>query len=979
MTPWDPETWRRMCEVLDRIDSLDLRGHPEALTAACAEQDVSVADVKRYLEADDNAARRPETIEPALIDEALRELADRPHSRPLAAGDRLGPYEVRALLGAGGMGEVYEARDTRLDRIVALKRLHGDLAAHPEARQRFQREARAISALNDPRICALFDVGEQDGVDYLVMEYLEGETLAARLQRGALSIADALAYAAAIADGIAAAHRRGFVHRDLKPANIMITPGGVKLLDFGLATLRPGHAWLTAARSEALTAEGTVLGTIEYMAPEQLQGQTVDERADIFALGAVLYEMLTGRRAFQRGSAAQSLAAVLESDPPPVEEMRPDVPASVGWAIRQCLAKERERRWHSAADLSRYLRDLPAAPAAAHVAAGKARWYLAAGLIAATLIVVALSAGLLSRTATTTATMPPSLARFEIDPPGGYGSDRIHLALSPDGSRIALAATRDNDRALWIRAIDALALQRLSGTEGATYPFWSPDGGFIGFFAGNALKKVELATGSVETVCNCETGAGAGGAWSRDGTILFSKGLVVSPLWQVPAAGGVAHALPAIAAEGQTDIDRIGTNSWPQFLPDNQHFLFLTGAQTAPGVYIGRLGSDDYKRILRFARSPRASAEPDVVDVDNLTDRTRGWYAGGFLFFLQQRSLMAQRFDLDRLELVGAPTRVVEEVEQTAPGRSIFSVSGNVLAYRPPSGERTVLRLTWLDRSGRELSALGEAPYNGIALSHDGRFVLASTASSGVVRIDTESGIPTPLGLQGQWPVWAPDGARFSIAGSPGGGPFPAIVDLASREPRLLDVSLSGQAWPTDWSRDGRFMVGQMLNSETRLDVWAADVLASPPKLRYLERAAGDQQDQRISPDGHWVAYASNERSTTLEVYVRPFPEGPGNWRVSTAGGRLPAWKADGRELLYVAPDGTLMQTKVTPGTEFHVATPQPLFRHAALARAFNRDQQFGRWYDTIDGQRFLVAVPVSEPPIAPIVVVLNWQRLLPH
>ncbi len=600
---------------------------------------------------------------------------------------------------------------------------------------------------------------------------------------------------------------------------------------------------------------------------------------------------------------------------------------------------------------------------------------MVAALVTTTVIAAAAIAMLVMQS-DTAATSPPSIARFEIQPPAGHVFDRIH-ALSPDGNRIAFVASRDNARALWVRAIDALTAQRLPGTEGASYPFWSPDGRFIGFFAANALKKIELATGTVETICNCETGTGGGGTWNRDGIILFSKGLVVSPLWRVPASGGVAVALPPIPTSGRTANDLIGTNAWPQFLPDGQHFLFLTGAQGAPGLYVGRLGSADYKRVLQFARGIRASAGPDVVRTESTTDRTRGWYAGGLLFFVQQRSLMAQQFDLDRLEVVGSPTRLVEEIEQTAPGRSIFSVSDGVLAYRPRSEERTFLRLTWLDRSGREARTLGEAPYNGIALSRDGHFVLASAGPSGVVRIDTETGIATPMGLQGQSPVWDPGGSRFTVAGAPRGGPFPSIIDIATREAKLLGATLNGQAWPTDWSRDGRYLVGQMLNPETLLDAWGADLQAMPPTIRYLTRAPGDQQDQRISPDGRWVAYASNERSDTLEVYVRPFPEGPGNWRVSMAGGRLPTWRSDGGALMYVAPDGTLMETTVASGAEFHATAPQPLFRHAALARAFNRDAQFGRAYDTIDGQRFLVAVPVSEPPPVPIVVVLNWKRLL--
>jgi serine/threonine protein kinase len=967
-----PESWRRICAVLDRVTAVDVRSRAESLADACAAEGISVEDVRPYLDAGHEAARWPEQIDPALVGEVLRDFAGT--GLPLAPGDRLGPYEVIALVGTGGMGEVYKARDTRLDRIVALKRLQADLAARTKGRLRFEREARAISALNHPHICTLFDVGGHEGVDYLVMELLEGETLESRLRRGALSTGAAVEYAAQIAEALAAAHRRGFVHRDLKPANIMITPDGVKLLDFGLAGLRTDREWPGGLDVEALTADGAVIGTVQYMAPEQLQGLAVDARADLFALGAVVYEMLTGRRAFERDSAAQSVAAVLENDPPPVEDVRPDVPRPLAWAIGQCLAKDRDRRWESASDLSRYLRGVAGRRVAGPVPPANPRRYLVAALLTATAIAAAASAVLLLRRDATATSPPPALSRFEIQPPTGHVFDRMH-AVSPDGSRIAFPTSRDNERALWVRAIDALTPQLLPGTDGAAYPFWSPDGRFIAFFAGNTLKKIDLATGSVETICKCETGTGGGGTWNRDGIILFSKGLVVSPLWQVPASGGLAVALPPIATGGGAEIDRIGPNAWPQFLPDGRHFLFLTGAQAAPGLYVGALGSTDYKRILQFARGPRAGGGAEVVR--NPTDRTRGWYAGGFLFFLHQRSLMAQRFDVDRLEMVGSPIRLVEEVEQTAPGRSAFSVSGNVLAYRPRTEERTRLRLTWFDRSGRESRSVGEAPYNGIALSHDGRFVLASAGPAGVLRIDTENGIPTPMGFQGQTPVWAPGGARFSIAGGPAGGPFPAIVDAATREAKLVDAPLNGQAWPSDWSRDGRYLVGEMLNSETLLDVWAADVVAMPPKIRYLTRAAGNQQDQRISPDGRWVAYASNERSNSFEVYVRPFPEGPGNWRVSTAGGRLPTWTSDARALLYVAPDGTLMETKVASGTEFHATAPQPLFRHAALARGFNRDAQFGRPYDTIDGQRFLVAVPVSEPPPVPIVVVLNWERLL--
>jgi hypothetical protein len=968
--PLDPDSWRRIGAVLDRVSAVDVRMQPDALAEACRAEGIAATEVEPYLAAERDAADLPEQIAPAILDEALRGLADVGAAHSLKAGDRLGPYEIVAPLGAGGMGEVYAARDARLARTVALKRLHADLAAQPDGRRRFEREARAISALNHPHICTLFDVGEQDGIAFLVMELVEGETLATRLRRGRLSVAETVRHAAQMADALAAAHRQGVVHRDLKPANVMLTPHGVKLLDFGLAALRTPDA---SDDDSVATAKGALLGTPAYMAPEQVHGRSADARADIFALGTVIHEMLTGHRAFEGTSSAAVIAAILERDPEPLTKHRADVPEALAWTVRTCLAKDADERWQNAADVARQLQWSAATPVADQTAVARpvrshtTLWIAGAILIAAGAVA---AIGLSPRVASPAG--QPALARFALTPPAGHSYDRLH-ALSPDASRLAFVTSDEKgQRALWTRALDALAPLRLAGTEDASYPFWSPDARFIGFFANNALKKVELATGAVEVVCNCDTGTGGGGTWNRDGVILFSKGLVVSPLWRVPASGGRAEPVAPLVADGPPDgdvIDLVGTNAWPQFLPDGRHFLWLSGAQHASGLFLGTINSPDRKRILEFT-----SGSP--------TERSRGWYSGGYLFFVRQQSVMAQRFSTDRMELSGDPIRIVESVEQTAPGRSLFDVSAGVLTYRPNLDERPMVRLAWFDRSGRETGTLGDPmPFNGIALSRDGRYAMASTPTTGLVRIDTASGIPTPVDLRGQSPAWSPDGKHFALAGGRGRrpAPLPAIagVDDAHDVQRVDVRLLGGQAWPTDWSSDGRYVLGQVLNAETALDLWAVDVQANPMTMRYLIKAPGDQQDQRTSPDGHWVAYASNERSDTFEVYVRPFPEGPGGWRVSTSGGRLPTWTADGRELLYVAPDGALMRVAVAAGKAFSASAPQLLFQHDALRRGFNRHAQFGRPYDIVDGRRILMGVPISVPPPAPLVVVLNWQQLI--
>jgi serine/threonine protein kinase len=962
------DEWRRIGAVLDRVNTADPSDRARALAEACREEDLSPDDVGPYLEAERAGGNLPEQLDPQVLSGAFRTFTGEGAIPPLPPGTRIGSYEILAELASGGMGEVYRARDTRLGRIVALKRLNADLAARPDARVRFEREARAISRLSHPHICTLFDVITEDGTDFLVMELVDGETLAARLERGPLSVDETVRLSVHICAGLAAAHRQNVVHRDLKPANVMLTSHGVKLLDFGLAALRGDDS---TGDDPHVTATGVIMGTPAYMAPEQLKGQPVDARADIFALGAVMHEMLAGQRAFTGSSSAEIAASILEREPEPLSQFRDDVPHGVAWTIRTCLAKNPDERWQNAADVARQLQWVAASSGApTHELSATASRKPLAWIAAALLISVAAVAAFawaVSRNTPADADAP--LARFALTPPPGHSFDRMH-ALSPEASQIAFVTVDDDARRmLWTRAIDSLRAQRLPGTEDASYPFWSPDGKFIGFFARDALKKVELATGTVETICNCQTGTGGGGTWNREGVILFSKGLVPSPLWQVAASGGTAVAItPSVSRDGDKLRD---TNVWPHFLPDGKHFLWMAGGKPGEiGLFVRPLGSDERKRLIEFRRG---------LQPTGVASRTRGWYHGGYLFFVQQQELMAQPFSLERLELTGDPVRIVEQVAQTAPGRSVFDVARGVLAYREPQDERAVSRLVWLDRSGRELATIGSpVPAGGIALSRDGRHVLTHSRSAGVVRIDVTSGIPTPLGYQGGSPVWSPDGKRLSLAGGSVAAPLTSIGSVdAPEDIKPLKLPGTGQAWPTDWSNDGRLLVGQVLHADTGFDLWAADIGSEPPAIRYLHRTPGNQLDQRISPDGRWIAFASDERSDTYEVYVRPFPEGSGVSRISTAGGRLPTWTANGRELLYVAPDGSLMSAAVKVEGEFSAGPPHPLFRREELRRSFQQEPG-NRRYDLLDERRILLVAPVNRPEPPPIVIVLNWERLLP-
>jgi Tol biopolymer transport system component len=889
----------------------------------------------------------------------------------LEAGRRLGPYEIEGPLGAGGMGEVYRARDTRLDRTVAVKVLPPYLSSDEQIRQRFEREARAASSLNHPHICTLHDIGQQDGVNFLVMEYLEGQTLARRLERGPLPIEELLGIAIPIADALDKAHRQGLVHRDLKPGNIMLTPSGAKLLDFGLAkaaAVSPSITALTALPTAAspLTAAGTIVGTFHYMAPEQIEGKEADARTDIFAFGTLIYEMATGARPFEGKTQASVIAAILERDPPPISAAQALTPPALDRLVRTCLVKDRERRRQSMHDILLDLQGIAeAGPPARAAAAGRGRLRERLAWAAAALGILAGAAGiampLLRETEASvvrTTILPPEGSRFD------FGSGLLEV--SPDGRHVAFVGPNaERKPMLWVRGLDSLEARALPGTEGAKFPFWSPDSRSIGFFANSKLRKISLTGGPPLTLCDAGSSP-RGAAWSSAGTILFSPEWS-DPLYQVPDAGGTAEPVTTLDPAHQ-DV----SHRWPAFLPDGRRFLFYAVSSTSPalsefsGLYLGSLGS--------------AAVRP-VVGA-----RSRVAYADGHLLFMQEGTLMARPFDPGSAEFTGEPVALVEGVTQEANalwGGSLFSASAaGVLAYvSGPSRSAPTLRVVWLDRRGSEIGSIGEPDlYKNPRLSHDGKRLAVCIGDPGDLwQIDLARGAPTRFTFDpadDNSPVWSPDDRRivFETSRTLPGEPF-SPGDLYQRvssgveDDRALLLT-ERYSTPSDWSPDGRFVLFMSLAPQSGYDLWVYD-LEEAKQSPFLQTSE-TEEFARFSPDGRWVAYGSAE-SGTDEIYVRPFPGPGGKWQVSSQGGRRPVWGADGEELFYLTPDGTLMAVPVHSGDGFQAGVPAPLF---TVALAETNDSL----YDVAPGgDRFLFLVPAAETDEAPRVITLvqNWTAAL--
>jgi len=885
----------------------------------------------------------------------------------LAAGTKLGPYEILSALGAGGMGEVYKASDTRLNRTVAIKILPN---TDPDAIARFDREARAIAALTHPHICTLYDVGSapnsgaSDAMPFLVMEHLEGETLASRLQKGALSVDQTVAIALEIADALDKAHRAGIVHRDLKPANVMLTKAGVKLLDFGLAKLRAQPAVAMGGRGAsamatqpaALTGLGTILGTLHYMSPEQVEGKEADHRADIWALGCLLHEMTTGRKPFDGANPATVIAAILTTDAVATRDVA-SLPPALKRIVVTCLAKDPDDRWQDARDLLRELRwnsepdgaKVAAASAAGTPSASRVPWV--AAVVALSLLVI----GLAARQFTRTVPIAPTV-RFTVSPPPHttFYDFADPVRISPDGQRIAFVVRNAQNLAqIWIQSLDGEP-QLLAGTEGGMYPFWSPDSQSIAFFTADALKRLSVTNQAVQTIC--ATPPGVSGAWSRNGVIVFASGLGSGSLLKVPEGGGTPVRLTTLDPSRQETM-----HVWPQFLPDGDRFLYLvrTARPENSGLYLS---------------SVTAPAPKLLMAVDS-----NAYVADGRLFFVRQGTLWAQPFDARRAQLSDEPVRVVDRVWTfSGDGGAAFSASdGASLVYRPAAGLPS--ELTWLDRNGKRLGSIGEpAEYTHVALSpDDGRVAIERIdpkTSNGVIWLhDVARTLTARFSLDGSWswtPVWSPDGTRVAFGSTSqaasGVGVYEKSASGATGEQLLFNSSIVLQ--PTDWSRDGRWLVGSVMGGTTS-ELWSVP-LAGDRKPVVIQKTLFNENEARLSPDGHWLAYASNEAGRT-DVYVRSFPGGDTKRLVSQNGGRQPAWRRDGRELFYRTDEGDVIAVDVKPAAAFEAGAPRVLFR-ARIQKSF-----FGH-YDyavTSDGQRFLVNLLSADAPAAPAAtMILNWR-----
>jgi len=876
----------------------------------------------------------------------------------LAAGTRLGPYEISSSIGAGGMGEVYKARDSRLDRDVAVKVISAHLGTNGELRQRFEREAKTISKFSHPHICSLYDVGREGDTDYLVMEYLEGESLADRLGKGALPTEQVLRYGIEIADALDKAHRQGIVHRDLKPGNIMITKSGVKLLDFGLAkplatagarTVSGASVMATEAQvSQPLTERGTILGTFQYMAPEQLEGGEADARSDIFAFGAVLYEMATGRKAFTGKSQASLIGSILRDDPAPVSEVAPMIPPAFNRVIKTCLAKDPEHRFQTAHDIKlqlEWIREggsqagLPAPVVARRKNREKLAWGVAALM---TLAAAALGFGFWKRTPP-----PKHTMRFDVDVPAEVTALDAPK-LSPDGRILAFDATDGTGKhRIWIRPLNALQAHALAGTEGTKRPFWSPDGKYLAFVADGKLMKVDVSGGPPQKICDAPTGSD--GTWAPDGVILFD-GTGLDPIQRVSSAGGIPTVM--VKPDASRKETQIG---WPEILPDGKHFLYMAITQGAVQNSTYRIASLDGKDNREFA--PAQSAITYVEP--------------GYLLFLRDRTLVAQPFDAKALKTKGEPIPLAEKVGTDSVGLGRFSVSREgTLAYR--TGEITD-RLVWADRSGKEYDTVVDgSQYHNPRLSRDGRRLAYDMGDprSGKTDIwvrDLARNVSSRFSFSNgdaYCPVWSPDGTR--IAYSVNNDLFEKPADGQGAE-TPLGVKSPEQKVPIDWSPDGKYISYVMQAKDTSWDVWILPTFGDKKPFPFLKTSFVESL-ATFSPDGRFLAYQSNE-SGRAEVYVQSFPGPGGKWQVSAEGGFEPQWSADGKELFFRSPDQKLMAAPVTIGTTFEAGTPRALFPvHLDTNVARNR------YVPTSDGQRFLLVATPARDTMAPTTVVLNWM-----
>jgi eukaryotic-like serine/threonine-protein kinase len=869
----------------------------------------------------------------------------------LTSGTRLGPYEVISSAGAGGMGEVYRGRDTRLDRTVAIKVLPANLTSDPNLRQRLEREAKAVSKLSHPHICTLHDIGQQDGVDFLVMEYLEGETLGQRLSKGALPMEQTLRYARQIADALATAHRLGITHRDLKPSNIMLTKAGAKLMDFGLAKQSGAGPWAESSNEltmeeSRLTSEGMLVGTFQYMAPEQLEGKEADARTDLFALGEVIYEMATGNPAFGGSSRASLIAAILTAEPPTMTQLQPLTPPAVERVVKKCMAKDPEDRWQSASDLATELNWIAESSTRVDLAGPgpvSLRQRLVGWVALGLALVAALAAGLFLRKSDSR----PDLHLAINIPAGSHLALNKQAVLSPNGQLVAMVlADADGKTRLWLRRLGLDTAQPVPGSDGGMSPFWSPDSQLLGFFTfEKKLKKVVLSDGTIQTIC--ETGSGIdityGGTWNRDGLIVFSLGN--QGLFRVSASGGT----PArIAIEGDY--------RWPNFLPDGRHMLVVSNG-SGGGIYAVSVEAEPVRGVLPQESSPARYIDP------------------GYILFARQGNLMAQSFDLGSLQATGSAVTVAESAE---PGPFSFSAAqGGLLLYVQTSKTQ----LTWVDREGKRLSPVGEPGYlSSPYISPDGKYAMASVTDHQLRRrklwlFDLQRGTANPFTFgagDDLYPVWSPDGRQVAFASvrendqedvflkpvSGGGSEEPLLTQKGDKEPDKL-------------SPDGRFLLFDYKPAQ-RYEIWVLPMFGDRKPFPFIQ-GKGTHAWATFSPDGKWVAYESDE-SGQSEIYVVPFPDRGGKWQVSKAGGAQVFWPR-GKELFYITNDFQMIGLEYeVQGKNFLAGKERRLFEGESVDTSLSINPDASGSVDVDpDGKRWLITLPVDELNASPLILKTNW------
>jgi len=880
----------------------------------------------------------------------------------LTPGSVLGPYEIIEKTGSGGMGEVFRAKDTRLDRIVAIKTLPPTVAANPDLRQRFEREAKTISSLNHPNICTLYDIGREEGIDFLVMEFIEGETLSERIKRGPIPLDELLQIAGQIADALDKAHRQGLVHRDLKPANVMLTESGAKLLDFGLAKIQISdgkvEGMTSITRTTPLTGAGTILGTIQYMSPEQLEGKEADARSDIFAFGALLYEMATGKRAFEGQSQASMIAGILERNPVSMSAVNPMTPPAFERLVKKCLNKDPELRWQSARDLADELRWIAQSGSQiglpAHIATRRKFRFRVAWAVAS---LATLVGGYFAFLWFSRDIPEPNPLRFNIETRTDI-SQVSWPCLSPNGEFLAFkAATADGKQMIWIRPLNSLDSYPLAGTEDANRPFWSPDSKYIAFIVKrNQLKKIPVGGGPAQLIC--ETKSGADGTWGNSGYIIYDGGATDS-LHIVSASGGSTTTLIAPdTAAGEK------THAWPWFLPDGKHFLYLAevGKEVnAGGKYLLRVSDIETKESKTlFAVDARVQyCEP------------------GYLVYFRDGILLAQKFDADKLEALGEAVPLTDDVGVGDADRAEFGLSNQgMLAYQT-TASMSFVRLVWVDRTGKEIGQVGEPGlYDDFSLSPNESKLSVSVYDGDQYDIwafDLKRDVKTRVTFSDAadiTPLWSADGKHIYYSNNES-GIFKIYEKTANGlgEAKLVYGSDSLHTAVISRSPDGKWLYGPRVIGDWNIFKCSADdtafskvIVATP----YRERGAA------VSPDGKYLAYYSNE-SGDDEVYVLELAEGGERWQISSGGGRYPQWSADGSEIYYFTPGWDFTAIPVKSGADLTVGAPKVLFNKEIDIVGFGRS----RYAVTKDRNKFLMLLPVASSGGGEFTVVVNWQKEL--